>query len=177
MPFIIFPYTRLPVEVVSGTLPDIEYNYNSSGWMTGDNFAYYIRHVLYKQARDKGVKFPIVLFVDNHSSHISEEISRMYDELQIILVCLYPNSTHVVQPLDIGVFYGLKRAWARFISKSMDEQELDERTVANKIYLHHQITVVIILLHHLTNVIMIQSTASLRIFTVRKQKKMKIQIL
>lgn len=79
------------------------------------NFRYYLRHVFYKQLKTLGVTFPVILFVDNHASHFSSEISETCDELGIILICLYPNSTHIIQPLDIAVFRPFKCAWRQMI--------------------------------------------------------------
>ena len=50
------------------------------------------------------VKRPIVLTFDGFSSHVSSNVVTTALELQILLVCLPPNATHLLQPLDIAVF-------------------------------------------------------------------------
>jgi hypothetical protein len=40
--------------------------------------------------------------------------------LKIILVALYPNSTHIFQPLDVGVFRALKEAWSRYLRQNQN---------------------------------------------------------
>jgi len=51
---------------------------SASGWMTHDTFLEYLKNHLYPLLSDKGTKFPVVLIVDNASSHISIETSGIY---------------------------------------------------------------------------------------------------
>ncbi|OQR83401.1 hypothetical protein ACHHYP_14756 [Achlya hypogyna] len=53
---------------------------------------------------------PVVLFFDGYKSHISPEIIKRSAVLGILLVCLPPNATHLVEPLDVAVFGQLKMA-------------------------------------------------------------------
>ena len=48
---------------------------SASGWMTHDTFLEYLKNHLYPLLSEKGTKFPVVLIVDNASSHISIEAS------------------------------------------------------------------------------------------------------
>lgn len=118
-PFVIFPYLRLPdnIKNVITELPNIDFNYNSSGWMTEQNFLYYIEFVFVKAMKQRNVEFPVLLFLDNHSSHISLNVSQLCDKLGVILITLYPNSTYVLQPLDCAVFRGLKANWTNLLIK------------------------------------------------------------
>lgn len=50
----------------------------------------------------------VVLFVDGHKSHMSLELAKFCVENRIFLIALYPNSTRILQPLDVGCFGGLK---------------------------------------------------------------------
>jgi hypothetical protein len=54
---------------------------------------------------------PVALFFDGHHSHISLELIRKARDNNILLLCLPPNTTHLLQPLDVGVFAPLKNAW------------------------------------------------------------------
>lgn len=92
-------------------LNGVDFNYNESGWMTEVNFLFYIEFVFVKAMKERGISFPVILFLDNHSSHISVSVSNRCDELGVVLITLYPNSTHVLQPLDCAVFRGLKSHW------------------------------------------------------------------
>lgn len=48
---------------------------------------------------------------DNHSSHFSPAIIEACRKNNIVFVCLPPNSTHLMQPLDVAGFSSLKAAW------------------------------------------------------------------
>jgi hypothetical protein len=48
-------------------------------------------------------RWRLMLF-DGHSSHITSEVIRTCVANKIILLCLPPHSTHLLQPLDIGLF-------------------------------------------------------------------------
>lgn len=57
------------------------------------------------------ITFPIILYVDGHSSHVNLELSNFCKEHKIELICLYPNATHVMQPMDVALFRPLKAAY------------------------------------------------------------------
>lgn len=83
--------------------------------MTSDTFYSYMTNVFYPWAKEN-VTFPIIFFVDGHSSHLSYHLSRFCSENQIILVALYPNATHLLQPMDVAVFRTLKSGWKEQVS-------------------------------------------------------------
>lgn len=53
----------------------------------------------------------VVLFLDGHRSHISLPLTTFCKEKGIELVALLPNSTHVLQPVDVAVFRPVKGSW------------------------------------------------------------------
>lgn len=67
------------------------------------------------------VQFSVILFVDGHVSHLSLILSQFCKEHQIELIALYPNSTHILQPLDVAVFHPLKSRW----KSTVDQWRLD----------------------------------------------------
>jgi hypothetical protein len=56
-----------------------------------------------------------MLVLDGHESHYSAEFNAFCKERNIITVCLPPHSSHLTQPLDVGCFSPLKRAYGRQI--------------------------------------------------------------
>lgn len=54
---------------------------------------------------------PILLIFDGHSSHETSCILELAELHNIIILCLPPHTTHKLQPLDVGVFGPLQRAW------------------------------------------------------------------
>jgi hypothetical protein len=53
---------------------------------------------------------PLLLILDGHSSHYCPDtIKRAFED--VIVFTLPPNTTHLTQPLDKGVFGPMKAAW------------------------------------------------------------------
>lgn len=125
-PLIVYPYVRIPNDIRE-TIPDgFAIDKSANGWMNSDVFCAFIKDTFYADLVKNNVKFPVVLFVDGHTSHVSYKASEMCNELQIILVCLYPNATRILQPADVSVFKPLKSGWheAVFIWKRQNTDKI-----------------------------------------------------
>lgn len=57
------------------------------------------------------IQFPIILYVDGHSSHLTKALSDFCCSHGIELVALFPNATHVMQPMDVALFHPLKATY------------------------------------------------------------------
>ena len=64
--------------------------------------------------------FKKLLLGDNLASHISLEVINLCKEYDIEFVCLPPNSTDKMQPLDVGLFGPLKNTWRKQLKKYAD---------------------------------------------------------
>jgi DDE superfamily endonuclease len=92
-----------------GGPPGAQYRCSPSGWfdmpLVEDWFKTdFLPHI----RRLPGKK---LLVGDNLSSHISLEVIRLCKENDVEFVCFPANSTHLIQPLDVGFFAQMKRAW------------------------------------------------------------------
>jgi len=83
--------------------------------MNSDIFYDYLRNIFHPYLIKERVKFPVLLFVDGHSSHLTLKISNLCTELEIILICLYPNSTRLLQPADVAAFKPIKSLWKKSV--------------------------------------------------------------
>ena len=54
-----------------------------------------------------------ILFIDGHGSHISLRLIDLAKESNVILFCLPPHTTHLLQPLDVAVFSPLKNHFSK----------------------------------------------------------------
>lgn len=54
---------------------------------------------------------PKLLIYDGHASHVSVELIEEAMRHNVTLIKLPPHTTHVLQPLDVAVFKGLKDKW------------------------------------------------------------------
>ena len=54
-----------------------------------------------------------MIVLDGHESHHSVQFEEFCKEKNIIALCLPAHSSHLTQPLDVGCFSVLKRAYGR----------------------------------------------------------------
>lgn len=108
-PLIVFKYKRLPLAILQNIPPGYAYKRTKSGWMTSESFLNYIETDFCPWIKAMNIPFPIIIFIDGHQSHLSLDLSKFCSSNGIILVALYPNATHILQPMDVGVFRSLKQ--------------------------------------------------------------------
>jgi len=72
-----------------------------------DWIRYFNFHIV---SRTKG-KYRL-LILNGHNSHYSEEFETYYQEHNIITLYIPPYSSHLLQPLNIGYFGPLKKAYS-----------------------------------------------------------------
>lgn len=75
-PHIVFAGKRLTNELKTATPDSVTIGLTESGWMTQVHFAHYLENILVPQLRAKGVQFPVIVFLDGHSSHDSIEVGN-----------------------------------------------------------------------------------------------------
>lgn len=85
-----------------------------NGWTNNETGLEWIKHFdKHTTARAKGPYRMLVL--DGHESHESAEFQEYCKAHNIITLGLPPHSSHLTQPLDVGCFSVLKRAYGRQI--------------------------------------------------------------
>ena len=86
----------------------------SNGWTTNELGLKWIKHFdKHSRSRTKGSKRLLVL--DGHESHHSADFEHYCKENNIITLCMPAHSSHLLQPLDVGCFGPLKRAYGKEI--------------------------------------------------------------
>lgn len=115
-PMVVYRYKRTPESIAATTPKGWGIGCPENGWMTSDTFYCYIANMFYTWAKEK-LQFPIVLFVDGHVSHLTYHLSTYCKSVEIILIALYPNATHLLQPMDVAVFRTLKSSWKEEVMK------------------------------------------------------------
>ena len=60
---------------------------------------------------------PVLLTQDGHSSHVSVELIRLSD----VHLLLPSHTSHILQPLDVGVFKSFKNSFNKACSSYMKE--------------------------------------------------------
>lgn len=90
---------------------------SENGWMTSETFYEYIANVFHPWLLKQDIVFPIVLYLDGHSSHVTMPLVSFCRDKQIEVIALYPNATHVIQPLDTSLFHPFKEIWRKIVPK------------------------------------------------------------
>ena len=107
-PTVIYDRKSLQPDMMEGEVPGTFYGLTNSGWMNGELFDQWFMHHFLVHA--PSVR-PLLLLLDGHKSHYNPAFLRMAADEGIIVFCLPPNTTHMLQPLDNGVFSSLKAHW------------------------------------------------------------------
>ena len=107
-PMIIWDRKTMAPALAEGEVPGTAYGLSPKGWMDQELFdLWFTRHFLRYASRER----PLLLILDGHSSHYCPDTIRLASEESVIVFTLPPNTTHLTQPLDKGVFGPLKAIW------------------------------------------------------------------
>lgn len=117
-PMVLYSYAgEVPKKVLENFPSGWGIGISDTGWMTAKTFYEYITNVFYPWLLKQNIQFPVIVYLDNHSSHVTIPLVSFCRQKQIELIALYPNSTHVMQPLDIAVFHPFKDVWKKTVPK------------------------------------------------------------
>ena len=103
-PMIIYPRKRMTAKLTEGALSGTLFDCSDNGWI---NQELYLRWFKVFIANIPPAR-PVLLIQDGHGSHISLDVIRLARENDVSLLCLPAHTTHLLQPLDVGVFKSLK---------------------------------------------------------------------
>lgn len=81
------------------------YGSSESGYMDSDLFITWFRDLFIPNC---GSKRPVLLVMDNHDTHINLNVVKLAMENNVTLLGLPPHTTHILQPLDVGIMGPLK---------------------------------------------------------------------
>ncbi|XP_017302856.1 uncharacterized protein LOC108253432 [Diaphorina citri] len=94
-----------------GGPPGTFYSSTESGWMQD----YVFEKWLTKFVQVQHIEKPILVTFDGHGSHLTYNVTKIAQENGLILLCLPPNTSHALQPLDVGVFGPMKTEWKNIL--------------------------------------------------------------
>ena len=118
-PLVIFARKSLNPLLTVNEVPGTMYGLSDTGWMDSEIFSNWFTHHFLVHAP---ASRPLLLLLDGHSTHYNPEFVRVAAHEQVIVFCLPPNTTHLTQPLDKGIFGPLKTRWneecQRYMSKN-----------------------------------------------------------
>lgn len=98
---------------------DWSWTCNSKGWTCDKIGEEWIKRCFNPQTRAKANGRIRVLICDGHGSHISSGFIRFCMDNNISMLLMPPHSSHLCQPLDVGMFSPVKQAFSVEIDKSL----------------------------------------------------------
>ena len=113
-PLIVFPGVLPRVELrhrFYETFPQGLFGNSENGWMDSELFAQWLENGFNVDITQRRITKPVLLLVDGAKVHISIESAEYCEANGIYLYTLYPNSTHITQPLDLGVMGSIKKIY------------------------------------------------------------------
>ena len=98
---------------------DWNWSCNTKGWTCDRIAKEWIRRVFEPATRAKANGERRILICDGHGSHVSADFIRYCIDSGIILFLMPPHSSHLCQPLDVGVFSPLKEYMNQEINETL----------------------------------------------------------
>ncbi|CAK1586867.1 unnamed protein product [Parnassius mnemosyne] len=112
-PMTIFKGIRNIPQLSSGSLPNSLTRLSPKGWINADLFLEWLEFF----SKNIPPARPVLLIMDSHASHVSPNVLAYAQSNNIILFTMPAHTSHILQPLDVGVFRPLKAAWRAELQK------------------------------------------------------------
>ena len=74
---------------------------------------------------------PVLVFTDWHDTRANYFLAEKLTSLGIVLIGLLPNTTHLLQPLDVAVFGPMQNGWRKASTEWRQNNPDDEITIIN----------------------------------------------
>jgi hypothetical protein len=87
---------------------------SQNGWTDNEIGLEWLKHFDRCTSKRSNSRYRL-LILDGHESHHSADFEIYCEEHNIITLCMPPHSSHLLQPLDVGCFGLLKKAYGREI--------------------------------------------------------------
>lgn len=92
---------------------------SENGWTTDQLGLIWLADVFEKHTKDRTKGVYRLLILDGHGSYSTPEFDLFCKDHNIITLCMPPYSSHLLQPLDVSCFAGLKRLYGRQVEDLM----------------------------------------------------------
>lgn len=108
-PMLIYPRQRHSVALEADGPRGALYRCSKNGWINEDLFVDWLKH--FANHTKPSEKDPILLILDNHSSHISLKAYEFCKSNNIVMLSLPPHGSHRIQPMDVSIYGPFKTAY------------------------------------------------------------------
>lgn len=122
-PMVVYRFVRIPQNIVAAVPKEWAIGRSENGWMTQQLFYEFICNIFLPWVKKENIPLPVIFFMDGHTSHVSLPLSKFCSKNGIELIALYPNATHLLQPMDVAVFHTMKTVWRQKVQEWRMENE------------------------------------------------------
>lgn len=128
-PMFIFKRQRMKEGLAKNGPTGAIYRCSPSGWITEELFLEWLQH--FATFTKASVDDPVLLVLDNHSTHSSLNAYNFCRENGIRVVSLPPHTSHKLQPLDVCFFGPLKTAYHQVCDQYMKSNNYEKISVSD----------------------------------------------
>ena len=114
-PFMIYPRKRVTDNLKAGAVPGTTFHCSDTGWVNSELFLEWLRFFVQSIPPAR----PVLLILDGHASHVSIEAVEFARSNEVHMLCIPAHTTHILQPLDVGVFKPFKSAYNKACKRFM----------------------------------------------------------
>ncbi|SPC66752.1 uncharacterized protein UHOD_11418 [Ustilago sp. UG-2017b] len=90
---------------------------SQNGWTNNELALHWLKDCFDKHTKQRAQGKYQLLILDGHGSHITAEFIQQARDSCIVCLCLPPNATHLLQPLDVVIFGPLQQAFTKEVDK------------------------------------------------------------
>ena len=129
---IIYPRKRLEKQMCEvNNCPEFYAGKSEKGWITFECLFEYLVNGFNKWLTENSITRPVLVFTDWHATRANYFLAERLTSLGIVLIGLLPNTTHILQPLDVAVFGPMKKKWLKTAKEWRRRNPEDELTPKN----------------------------------------------
>jgi hypothetical protein len=116
-PFMIYPRKRITDNLQVGAVAGAAFHCSDTGWVNAELFIKWLRFFVESIPPSR----PVLLILDGHASHVFIEAIEFARSNDIHMLCIPAHTTHILQPLDVGVFKSFKSFYYKACKKQLAE--------------------------------------------------------
>lgn len=126
-PMIIYPRKRINPMFSEEFPPNFPFIVGKSdkGYITYETLYEYLCNSFNDWLTTHNITRPVIVWTDWHETRNNYFLAKTLNQQNIILYGLPPNSTHLMQPLDVTVFGPMKKGWSK-TAKAWENENNDE---------------------------------------------------
>ena len=117
-PLIVYPRKKsVPDKLKEDAVPGTVFCNSDNGWINKEIYLHWFELFLKMIPKAR----PVLIIQDGHASHVTIDLIELARANSIHILCLPAHTTHVLQPLDVGVFKSFKANFNKACHKYIAE--------------------------------------------------------